>query len=75
MIYLLLVDSILNLLDIHKWLYVDGNPAGIKGALEILGLCTSDVRLPLVPIQERNYRSLKLELEKAALIERTKISD
>jgi 4-hydroxy-tetrahydrodipicolinate synthase len=55
----------LQLLDIHQWLYVDGNPSGIKAALEILGLCSKEVRLPLVPIQERNYRNLKMEIEKA----------
>lgn len=52
------------LLPVHHWLYVDGNPAGIKAALEILGLGSREVRLPLVPIQERNFRSLKIELEK-----------
>ena len=54
----------LQLLDIHPWLYIDGNPCGIKGALEILGLCSKEVRLPLVPIQERNFRNLKIEIEK-----------
>ena len=38
--------------------------SGIKAALEILNLCSRDVRLPLVPIQERNFLSLKKELEK-----------
>ncbi len=55
----------LQLLDIHQWLYIDGNPSGIKGAMEILGLCSKEVRLPLVPIQERNFRKLKLEIDKA----------
>jgi len=54
----------LQLLDLHHWLYIDGNPCGIKAALEIQGLCSKEVRLPLVPIQERNYRHLKVELEK-----------
>jgi 4-hydroxy-tetrahydrodipicolinate synthase len=55
----------LQLLDLHQWLYIDGNPSGIKAAMEILGLCSKEVRLPLVPIQERNYRNLKIEIEKA----------
>ena len=63
----------LQMLDIHKWLYIDGNPVGIKAAMEILGYCERDVRLPLVSMQERNYRSLKKELEKIALLKRTKI--
>jgi 4-hydroxy-tetrahydrodipicolinate synthase len=38
------------MLDIHDWLYVEGNPVGIKGALELLGFCSRAVRLPLVPL-------------------------
>lgn len=45
--------------DIHPWLYVDGNPCGIKGALKFLGLIDSmEVRLPLVPMQDKNYNEL-----------------
>lgn len=55
----------LQLHDIHQWLYIDGNPSGIKAALEILGICSREVRLPLVPIQERNFKNLKLEMEKS----------
>ena len=54
----------LQLLDVHPWLYIDGNPVGIKAALEILKLCNRNVRLPLVSIQERNFFNLKKELEK-----------
>ena len=54
----------LQMLDVHPWLYIDGNPAGIKAALEILKFCSRDVRLPLVTIQERNFLNLKKELEK-----------
>jgi 4-hydroxy-tetrahydrodipicolinate synthase len=54
----------LDLLDIHPWLYVDGNPAGIKTVMEVLGLCTNDVRLPLVPVRESTQQNLKKELER-----------
>jgi len=54
----------LALSDVHQWLYIDGNPAGIKGALEIMGICGKELRLPLVPIAERNYSKLKKELER-----------
>ncbi|MDX1686189.1 MAG: 4-hydroxy-tetrahydrodipicolinate synthase [Saprospiraceae bacterium] len=49
----------LRLLPIHEWLYVDGNPCGIKSALEIKGLCSNEVRLPLVPMSEANYKILE----------------
>ena len=64
----------LQMLDMHPWLYVDGNPAGIKAALEILNFCSREVRLPLVPIQERNFLSLKKELEKVLSKKKAKVS-
>ena len=64
----------LQLLDIHPWLYIDGNPAGIKAALEILKLCNRDVRLPLVSIQERNFLNLKKEMEKVLSKSKSSIS-
>ena len=63
----------LRMLDLHPWLYVDGNPAGIKAALEILNLGTRNVRLPLVPIQERNFLGLKKELEKVLSKDQSKV--
>jgi 4-hydroxy-tetrahydrodipicolinate synthase len=52
------------LLDIHPWLYIDGNPAGIKGALALLGLCRQDLRIPLTPMQAEHFQSLEKELAK-----------
>lgn len=54
----------LDLLDIHPLLYVEGNPTGIKAALEIKGLCTKDVRIPMVPLSPSNYEALATELAK-----------
>jgi len=53
-----------DLLDIHPWLYVEGNPVGIKAAMEIAGFCSSDVRIPLVPLSAQPYDQLKLEMSK-----------
>jgi 4-hydroxy-tetrahydrodipicolinate synthase len=50
--------------DLHKWLYIEGNPVGIKTALEILGYGTNEVRLPLSPISSENYRLLERTLRK-----------
>ena len=47
------------LLDLHPLLYVEGNPAGIKGALSILGLCNDEVRLPLTNLSDKTKSSLK----------------
>lgn len=51
--------------DLHKWLYIEGNPVGIKSAMEILGLCTNEVRLPLAPMSAANYSKLNEEVKKA----------
>jgi 4-hydroxy-tetrahydrodipicolinate synthase len=50
--------------DLHKWLYIEGNPVGIKSAMEVLGFCTNEVRLPLAPLSKANYERLKDELLK-----------
>lgn len=49
----------LSLFDIHQWLYLENNPAGIKAALAILGFCQNELRLPLVPISKENYQGLE----------------
>ncbi len=53
------------MLDIHDWLYVEGNPVGVKGAMELLGLCSRDVRLPLVPLSKNALENLALKLKKS----------
>ncbi len=50
--------------DLHKWLYIEGNPVGIKSAMNILGFCTNDVRLPLAKMSIENYDKLKAVLLK-----------
>jgi 4-hydroxy-tetrahydrodipicolinate synthase len=55
------------LLDLHKWLYIDGNPAGIKAALEFLGLCSAEVRLPLTPLRKEFALQLEAEIQKSGL--------
>lgn len=51
-----------NLFDLHKWLYVEGNPVGIKAAASALGLCQNIFRLPLVPMSLPNFEKLKAEM-------------
>lgn len=51
------------LLDIHPWLYVEGNPAGIKTAMAIKGFCTHDMRIPLVPPSEGTRKSLEQAMD------------
>lgn len=55
------------LMDIHQWLYCEGNPVGIKGAMELLGFCKRNVRLPLVQLSNNNFTNLKTEIEKTEI--------
>ena len=45
--------------DLHKWLYIEGNPVGIKSAMSIMGFCTNEVRLPLAPMSLENMKELE----------------
>ncbi len=51
------------LFDIINSLFVDGNPSGIKAALEILDLSSNNVRLPLVKVNKSVYFQLNQLLE------------
>jgi len=42
----------------HPWLYIDGNPAGIKAALNHAGICGKEVRIPLMPMKAENEKEL-----------------
>lgn len=50
--------------NLHRWLYIEGNPVGIKSAMEVLGFCTNEVRLPLASMSAENYQSLAAEINK-----------
>jgi 4-hydroxy-tetrahydrodipicolinate synthase len=49
----------LSIYDLHKWLYIEGNPVGIKSAMHHLGICTTnEVRLPLFAMSDGSYKHL-----------------
>ncbi len=47
---------------LHRALFLEASPAPTKYALSLLGLCTDEVRLPLVPVQSAE---VKKEIEAA----------
>ncbi|MBL7780906.1 MAG: 4-hydroxy-tetrahydrodipicolinate synthase [Saprospiraceae bacterium] len=51
-------------LELYKLLFLEGNPVGVKAAMELQGLCSRDVRLPLVPMSEQGVHLIMAELEK-----------
>ena len=44
---------------IYEPLYIDGNPAGIKATLNIMGICKNILRPPLVVVTDETYNNLK----------------
>ncbi len=66
MVSLIIKGNIKKAIEFHKSLvliypplYNDGNPAGIKASLNIMGICKNVVRPPLVPVSESVYNKLK----------------
>ena len=53
----------IRLLDLIDLLFVEGNPGGIKAALETKGICGDFVRLPLVQVSEATKSAIKREIE------------
>jgi 4-hydroxy-tetrahydrodipicolinate synthase len=45
--------------DLVNLLFADGNPAGVKKVLNLLGICSQDVRLPLVLANETIQKALE----------------
>jgi 4-hydroxy-tetrahydrodipicolinate synthase len=47
------------LLEIMDALFEDGNPAGIKAALDCMGIAGNNLRLPLVKANKATYNKIK----------------
>lgn len=54
----------LQLLDLYRILFIEGNPVGVKAAMELQGLCSRHVRLPLTPMTEQGVHLLMDEMDK-----------
>jgi 4-hydroxy-tetrahydrodipicolinate synthase len=60
------IDQILQ--PIHKSLFIESNPAPAKYAAKLLGLCSDEIRLPLVKIKKETEEEVKKALNFAKLI-------
>lgn len=52
------------LLEIIQVLFEDGNPAGVKAALEMMEIAANNLRLPLVCVNEATYKKLSRLINK-----------
>jgi 4-hydroxy-tetrahydrodipicolinate synthase len=57
-----------NLQPLIEALFLETNPAPLKAALEHLGLCTGELRAPLVPVEPSTRERLLSAMETAGLI-------
>jgi len=53
---------------LHKSLFIESNPAPVKYAAKLLGLCDDEIRLPLVKIKSETEKQIKKALSTAELI-------
>jgi 4-hydroxy-tetrahydrodipicolinate synthase len=51
------------MLEIFNTLFVEGNPAGVKAALKIIGICQDFLRLPLVQVSKLTFNKLAKQIE------------
>jgi 4-hydroxy-tetrahydrodipicolinate synthase len=54
------------LLPLFRALFVETNPIPVKTAASLLGLCSDEMRLPLVPMEGENLRVLQETLDRCA---------
>jgi 4-hydroxy-tetrahydrodipicolinate synthase len=54
------------LLPLFRALFVETNPIPVKTAASLLGLCSDEMRLPLVPMEGENLRALQETVDRSA---------
>ncbi len=56
------------LVPLHKALFLENNPGGVKYAAARLGLCANEFRLPVVPVSKANEQAIDAALQHAGLL-------
>ncbi|MFC7050265.1 4-hydroxy-tetrahydrodipicolinate synthase [Emcibacter nanhaiensis] len=54
---------------LHDAMFVEANPGPVKYAAELLGLCSAEMRLPMVPVSENTRQVVRAALVKAGLLD------
>ena len=57
-----------NLQPLHKALFIESNPAPVKYAAKVLGLCSDEIRLPLVKIKKKTEQEIDKALSITKLV-------
>jgi 4-hydroxy-tetrahydrodipicolinate synthase len=58
----------LQLLPLHKHLFVEANPIPVKWAMARMGLCGGTLRLPMTPLEAANEATVENALRVCGLI-------
>ena len=56
------------MLPLVKTLFCETNPAPVKEAMDILGMCSADLRLPMCRVTEQSRRNIKQALKNYGLL-------
>ncbi|MBU6342224.1 MAG: 4-hydroxy-tetrahydrodipicolinate synthase [Bacteroidetes bacterium] len=56
-------DLNFKMLELYRLLFIEGNPVGVKAALELQGICGREVRLPLVQMSAEGVHQMMAGLE------------
>jgi 4-hydroxy-tetrahydrodipicolinate synthase len=56
------------LLPLFRALFVETNPIPVKSAASILGLCSDEMRLPMVPLSGENLETLRRVMDESAAL-------
>lgn len=63
------------LMPLFDAMFVETNPGPVKYAVSRLGLCTAEMRLPMVPISEQTKRIIDAAMVKAGLLDAAKAAE
>ncbi|MCC8408784.1 4-hydroxy-tetrahydrodipicolinate synthase [Mucilaginibacter sp. UR6-1] len=53
-----------DLIEFTRLMFVEGNPAGVKSALKYIGICSDNLRLPLVPVSPATAQAIISQIKK-----------
>ena len=57
-------DAHFNLIEFTHLCFLEGNPAGVKAGMQVLGICEDHLRLPLVKVSDTTRSKIVTEIKK-----------
>jgi 4-hydroxy-tetrahydrodipicolinate synthase len=59
--------------NMHHFMYTEGNPAGVKAALSLMGICENELRLPLCAMSADNLEKLESHMRECGFLEQERL--